>query len=118
MAISDEHHTRSLLVDGVVVDSIEIADTFWRRFRGLMLRRRLPAGLLLDPENSVHGMWMRHKLDIASIDADGRVLSVQILRPWRISTRVSGTRSVLEAPAGNFTRWGLEVGSRIETRAS
>lgn len=117
MATGDRRLTRTLVVDGSPVDRVEVADTFWKRFRGLMLRNKFPAGLLLTPENSVHGMWMLQEIEIASIDEDGTVLAVQILRPWRVSTRVPGTRSILEAPPGNFTRWGLKVGSHIETSA-
>lgn len=114
MASRGSRHTRDLLVDGDPVARIEVANTFWRRFRGLMLRRHLPEGLLLEPESSVHGMWMLKDLDIAFLDARGEVLAVAVLRPWRVSQRVPETRKVLEAPAGNFTRWGLEVGSHVE----
>lgn len=103
----------ALRVDDVDVATVEVAATFWRRFRGLMLRRRLPAGLWLTPERAVHGLWMLHPLDVASVDADGNVLDVTVLHPWRALREVPGTRSVLEAPAGSFARWGLVTGSRL-----
>lgn len=107
----DVQNSGDLVVDGTVVARIELAETFVRRFRGLMLRRDLPAGLLLRPERSVHGMWMRQPLDVASIDADGLVLATEVLRPWRTSKHIPGTRQVLEAPVGSFAGWGLLKGS-------
>lgn len=103
-----------LLIDGEVADRIEVAATFARRFRGLMFRRRLPAGLLLTPERSVHGMWMRVPLDVAALAADGEVLETAVLRPWRATRSVPDARHVLEAPLGSFARWGLAPGSVVD----
>lgn len=106
-----------LVVDGTVVARIELAETFVRRFRGLMLRRELPAGLLLKPERSVHSMWMRQSLEVASIDSGGVVLATEVLRPWRASKHTPGTRQILEAPLGSFARWELQKGSLITITA-
>lgn len=116
MRTRDDGHVQILAVDGVVVAQIEVADSFGRRLRGLMLRRPLPAGLLLVPERSVHGMWMRVPLDVASVDAAGTVLAVSVLRPWRVGPHVTGTHQVLEAPVGSFEAWGVRPGARLSLR--
>ena len=64
---------------------IETADTFFARFRGLMLRKRLPAGhgLLIAPCNSIHMCFMRFAIDAIFIDKDYRVLKIaRNVRPW------------------------------------
>jgi len=64
---------------------IEKADTFFSRFRGLMLRKRLPAGhgLLIAPCNSIHMCFMRFAIDAIFIDKDYRVLKVaRNVKPW------------------------------------
>ena len=64
---------------------IETADTFFARFRGLMLRKRLPAGhgLLIVPCNSIHMCFMRFAIDAIFIDKDYRVLKVaRNVKPW------------------------------------
>ena len=64
---------------------IETADTFFARFRGLMLRKRLPAGhgLLIAPCNSIHMCFMRFAIDAIFIDKDYRVLKVaRNVKPW------------------------------------
>ena len=102
-----------LLINGRRVSEVLIADTFWGRFRGMLWRSELPPALLLRGTNSVHGMGMRASLDVASLAADGRVLSVAVLRPARMTASVPGCVDVLEAPAGNFARWGVGVGSTV-----
>lgn len=64
---------------------IKTADTFFARFRGLMLRKRLPAGhgLLIAPCNSIHMCFMRFAIDAIFIDKDYRVLKIaRNVRPW------------------------------------
>ena len=64
---------------------IEMADTFLARFRGLMLRKRLPAshGLLIAPCNSIHMCFMRFAIDAIFIDKDYKVLKVaRNVKPW------------------------------------
>lgn len=109
--------TCRLVVDGRSVAEAEVADTAPSRARGLLFRRQLPEALLLRPCSSVHGAWMRVRLDVALLDRDGRVLHAQVLRPWGFSAPRRGVKDVLEAPAGSFERWGLGVGSRVEFAA-
>ena len=90
--------------DGTVVaDHLEIADTVWSRFLGLMGRRELPAGhgLLIRPCSSIHMFFMRFALDVLFVDADGRVVRVlHSIRPWRASMPVRGAKAAIELPAG------------------
>lgn len=75
---------------------IEVADTFLRRLRGLMLRR--PGDpLLLTRTSSVHTCWMRFPVDVTFLDARGRVLREVRLRPWRAAW-CRGARYALEVP--------------------
>lgn len=106
-----------LLVDGSDVAPVVVADTPWRRLRGMLGRHPLPPALILIPTNSVHGMGMRDPLDVAHLDKAGVVLSTTVLRPMRATRSVRGARQVLEAPVGSFDRWGLTRGSRVEVRA-
>ncbi|GAA1633557.1 DUF192 domain-containing protein [Georgenia ruanii] len=106
-----------LVVDGRSVARIEVAATFTSRLRGLMLRRRLPEGLLLAPERSVHGAGMREPLDVALLGADGTVLRTVVLHPWRATGPAPGARAVLEAPVGAFARWGVRAGAQVRVGA-
>lgn len=105
--------TAALLVDGREVAVVEIADTAVRRARGMLLRRRLPPGLVLRRTGSVHGVGMTCTLDVALLDDDDVVRRVLRLRPFGLTLPHRRVRHVLEAPAGSFERWGLAAGARL-----
>lgn len=98
----------------VIVPKLELADTFWRRFRGLQLRSPLQAdeGLLLKPCSSFHTHWMRFTIDVAMLDEDGVVLRVVAgIKPWRFGPMVKGTQSIVETVAGSLSE-RVQVGTR------
>ncbi|GLY13861.1 hypothetical protein Kisp01_08770 [Kineosporia sp. NBRC 101677] len=105
--------TLRLHVDGRDVAPLWLADSYWRRARGLLGTRSIPGALLLRPGNSVHGMGMLYALDVALLDDEATVLHVLTLRPFGLTRPRPGVRQVLEANRGSFSRWGLRVGSRI-----
>lgn len=73
--------------DGLVVcERCRVADTFWLRFRGLMLRRALDPreGMLFERTGSIHMFFMRIPLDVVFCDHEYRVVKVfRGLKPWR-----------------------------------
>ena len=96
----------------LIATMVEIADTWWLRFKGLQFRKPLPDGhaILLRPCSSIHTLWMRFSIDVVFVDEAGRVVQVdRAVRPWR--TVISKTRSaaVLEMTAGALSE-GLSVG--------
>jgi uncharacterized protein len=96
----------------VVCERCVVADSFWTRLKGLLGRRELPSGegLLIVPTNSIHMFFMRFAIDAVFLDRELRVLAVVAdLRPWRMAVR-RGARSVLELPAGEAARRGVETG--------
>ena len=83
------------------------------RGRGLLGRDGVEGAVLLDPCRSVHSFGMRFAIDVAYGDADGVVLRCVTLRPNRLGPTVWRARTVLEAEAGAFERWGLVAGSAV-----
>lgn len=90
---------------------IFVADTFWSRFCGLMLRPQLlpGEGLLLEPCSSIHMLFMRFPIDAAFLGADNRVVAVyHALRPWiGFSWWHRRAVKVLELPAGTLCDNGV-----------
>ena len=81
------------------------ADSFWLRFRGLMLRRSLPPdeGMLFRGAGEIHMFFMRFPIDAVFCDRDLRVLRVaRGLRPWRMAA-TRGARVVIELADGVAT---------------
>jgi uncharacterized protein len=111
--------SRSLLVvNGSEVATVEVADTWGARFRGLLGRRELPEALWLEPESSVHGFGMRVSLDVALLDPAGAVVDTLVLRPWAVTKPRRGVVAVVEAPVGSFERWDLRPGGVVSRRVA
>lgn len=93
----------------VLVPQLELAETRWARFRGLMLRRSLPAGsgMLIRPCMSIHMFFMWVAIDVVFIDAQGRVTRVvRGLRPWMgFAWGGRHARAAVELPMGVGTRF-------------
>jgi uncharacterized protein len=99
----------------VVCDRCVVADSPVSRMRGLLGRSEMGPGegLLLRPASSIHTFFMRFPIDAVFLDGGLRVLGISDeLRPWRAASR-RGARAVLELPAGESTRRGLEVGEQL-----
>ena len=95
---------------------LEVADNFWSRFCGLMLRKPegFADGLLLRPCNSVHMMFMRFSLDLVYLDESLRVIRiVPGLMPWLGVSWCRGAACVVELKAGTAAALGLEQGDRL-----
>lgn len=105
-----------LLCEGNVLASLEVAENVSDRSRGLIGRRAYEGAILLPHTRSVHSFGMRFPLDVAFLDREMVVLGTTRLAPMRAAIPRRHARSVLEAQAGAFERWGLAVGHRLEIR--
>jgi uncharacterized membrane protein (UPF0127 family) len=79
-----------------------VARTFFQRLLGLAGLPSLAGdrALLLPRCSSVHTAWMRFPIDVAFLDADGRVVALaESVGPWRL-VRHGGARAVVETRAG------------------
>lgn len=103
--------------------SVELADTPFRRARGLMGRQSWQGSdgmLFVYPWSRVTGIWMAGThlpLDAVFISAIGKVIKIaHDLAPQSRHTEYSGARVkwVLEVPAGTCREIGLEAGNDIE----
>jgi uncharacterized protein len=106
-----------LLREDQVLASLEIADTRPARRRGLLGRDGIEGALLIEGTRSVHTVGMRFPIDVAHLDAEGRVLRTCTMPRHRIGLPVLRARRVLEAEAGCFARWQLEPGQVLDVRA-
>jgi uncharacterized membrane protein (UPF0127 family) len=103
--------------------SVEVAQSFWARFMGLMGRRGLPPGaaLWLPGGNGIHMFFMRFPIDAAFLSRPGpdgarRVVGLRrALWPWiGLVPLVRGADGVLELPAGTIEASGTAVGDLVE----
>ena len=95
---------------------IELADNFFKRFCGLMFRKRLEQGrgLLLAPCNGVHMLFMRFFIDVVYLDENFCIKKiVRDLTPWLGISVCFGAWGALELPSGEADRLKLSVGQKL-----
>lgn len=105
-----------LITEAHVLASAEVAESRSARRRGLLGRDGIDGAFVLVPCRWVHSIGMRFPLDVAFVDADGKVLKVVRMPRYRLGRPVPAARWVIEAEAGAFERWGLIVGDVVELR--
>jgi uncharacterized membrane protein (UPF0127 family) len=76
---------------------VVIAETFWHRFKGFMLKKEANYALLFKGCKSVHTFFMRFDLDIVYLDKENRVIKIiKQLKPFRVAMYVRNAVSILE----------------------
>lgn len=105
-----------LVRDGEVLATLEVADSARGRARGLLGRNGIEGALLLRPARSVHTVGMRFPIDVAFVDGDLVVLATVTMRPGRVGVPRRRARAVIEAEAGAFSTWNLQVGDQLELK--
>lgn len=101
--------------DKILADKVETADTFMKKFLGLMGKKTLVkgAGLLLHC-SSIHCFFMKIPIDALYISKDMIVIGTETIKPWRIGKIIRGTKYVLELNAGEAVP-KISIGDRIST---
>ena len=115
--MGDRAGTAWLLRDDTVLASLETADSFGARARGLLGRESLDGALLIRPARSVHTFRMRFSIDVAFCDADLVVLDTVQMKRNRLGWPRLSAKSVIEAEAGAFDKWELRPGDRLVVKA-
>lgn len=106
-----------LVSDARVLASVESAATRSDRRRGLLGRTGIEGAYLIEPCRWVHTVGMKFPIDVAFVDPEGVVVRTVQMPQRRVGFPVVRARSVIEAEAGAFARWGLCVGDTIELRS-
>lgn len=93
--------------------TVKKADTFMKRFLGLMFKRAMPIGhgILLMPCSGIHTCFMRFPIDVIYLSDNYEVLGIETVGPWRLGRHVKGAKMVLELPAGCGAQ--LKIGSSL-----
>jgi uncharacterized protein len=89
----------------VLADNCAKADSFFLRFKGLMLKKSLlqGSGLLITPCNSIHMFFMRFPIDAIFVDKNNKVVYlVEGLKPWKLSKLILKAHSVIELSEGTI----------------
>lgn len=101
----------------VICEKVEVADTFFKRFMGLMYRKSMEEGhgLLLAPCNEIHTFGMKFPIDTITISGDNKIRYLdRDVAPNKVRPIVKDGKKVLELLSGTIDKYGLELGDKVE----
>jgi uncharacterized membrane protein (UPF0127 family) len=107
-------HNRSK--NEIILNKLEIAESFFARGRGLLGRNdfNFGEGLWIRPCNNIHTLFMKFSIDCVFIDSKMRVTKiVHQLKPWRVVGPIWKSSSVIELPSGFAASKNIEVGDEL-----
>lgn len=90
-------------------NKVEVAQGFWKRFKGLMFQSEIPEGyaLVFPRCKSIHTLFMKCDIDVIYVDGDLRVLCVETMLPWQVNHPHPDTVHVIECAAGAAEKNGV-----------
>jgi uncharacterized membrane protein (UPF0127 family) len=101
----------------LLAETVEIADSFIKRFKGLMGSSYLEegVGLLIIPCKSIHTWFMKYPIDVVFLDKKNVIVEIlHSVPPYRIGPIVKKAFSALELKAGTCCILGITTGDRVE----
>ncbi|QCJ41715.1 DUF192 domain-containing protein [Bacillus sp. S3] len=95
---------------------VSTADTFFKRLKGLMFSKSLPAGhgLLIQPCQSIHTFFMKYSIDVLYLSKDLEIVGMdETVQPAKVGKIRKKAYSVLELPAGTIQKTETKIGNYI-----
>lgn len=106
---------------GSNLGNADVADSFFSRFKGLMMVKNLKRGLILKlpsdrsrRASGIHMFFMRISLDVVFADSEKKVVDTVTLDPWTTYTPVAPARYVIELEKGKISESNTEIGDELD----
>lgn len=99
----------------VISEEARVADSFFKRFLGLMSRESMSdeEALVFYGTNSIHTCFMRFAIDVVLLDNQMRVCKIyHALVPWRVGGSLKA-KTVIEFPAHRLSQKNVKLGDTI-----
>lgn len=105
------------------IADVKLANDFFSRMRGLMLKGNIEYPLLFEipqkinrkERSSIHSFFMRLEIVIAFIDDNDIVFEIADLKPWRYYVPKKGAKYIIEFDKKEFNDC-LKIGDEIEIK--
>lgn len=97
--------------NNMIADAIKVADNFVTRTFGLIPKSSLKEGegLMIKPCCSIHTFFMKFAIDVLFVNQKNEVVALyENVKPWRILPVHFSSQYVIELPAGEITKKGIE----------
>lgn len=92
------------------------ADTFFKRLKGLMFTKSLPAehGLIIQPCQSIHTFFMNYSIDVLYLSKDLEIVGLdETVKPATVGKYRKRAYSVLELPSGTIRQTETKIGNYL-----
>lgn len=99
--------------DELIDLKITCADNFYKRFKGLMLKKDFDEGLLFCNLNdsSIHTHFMRFDIDIYFLDKNKVIFEKNTLKPWKFYKPKKPAEYILETKKNKVK---LKIGDKLD----
>ncbi|AHF80043.1 DUF192 domain-containing protein [Thermococcus paralvinellae] len=98
---------------------VKLADTFFKRFKGLMLTPNVNYALvfILPAETrtnaSIHMFFMFQTIDVIFLNSAKEVVDFKKAKPWRVYIPRDAAKYIIEGPIGIIKALDVEIGDKI-----
>jgi uncharacterized membrane protein (UPF0127 family) len=106
---------------GSNLGNADVADSFFSRFKGLMMVKNLERSLILKlpsersrRASGIHMFFMRIPLDVIFADSQKKVVDVVTLDPWTTYTPIAAAKYVIELKKGKLKDSNTEIGDELD----
>ena len=100
----------------IISENLQIADTYFKRLKGLMFTKELPNenALQIKPCKEIHTFNMNYTIDVLYLDENNTIVNIdENLKPNRIGKRVKNAVSVIELPNSKIKKSNLQIGQTL-----
>lgn len=100
-----------------ISENLILADTFFKRLKGLMFTKELPYqnALQILPCSEIHTFFMNYCIDVLYLNSKNEIVyKNEELKPGKIGKHVKNAVSVIELPSGKIKKLGIKIGHAIE----
>ena len=89
------------------------ANTFFKRFKGLMLKKDIDFAILFCnlKDSSIHTHFMRFEIDVYFLDKDKIVFEKTTLNPWKLYKPKKQATYILETKKNELK---IKIGDKLE----
>jgi uncharacterized membrane protein (UPF0127 family) len=99
---------------------VEIANSYFKRLKGLMFKKNINKGLILkvpksrySKRSSMHMFFMRISLDVLFINEENKVYEMVTLKPWKIYSPKKPAKYVVELKKDSINTKNIEINDEI-----
>lgn len=101
----------------VISDNLTVADTYFKRLKGLMFTKELPSqnALQIIPCSEIHTFFMNYSIDVLYLDGNNSIVYMdEKLQPRKVGKYVKNAKSVIELPEGKIKEADIKVGQTVQ----